>query len=68
MRLKNLLDIKEKYQRESINIFLRCDLNITDNDSSRIEESSIISKEALLARISLWDGIENQIKQRKKKL
>ena len=32
MRLKNLVDIKEKYQRKSINIFLRCDLNITDND------------------------------------
>ena len=39
MRLKNLVDIKEKYQSKSINIFLRCDLNITDNDSSRIDFS-----------------------------
>ena len=39
MRLKNLVDIKEKYQGKSINIFLRCDLNITDNDSSRIDFS-----------------------------
>ena len=38
---------------------------LCNNDSKKISESSSISKEALLARISLWDGIENQIKQRK---
>ena len=32
----------------------------------KISEASSISNEALLARISLWDGIENEIKQRKK--
>ena len=40
MRLKNLADIEEKYQKKSINIFLRCDLNITENDSSRIDLSA----------------------------
>ena len=39
MRLKNLSDIEEKYQKKSINIFLRCDLNITENDTSRIDLS-----------------------------
>ena len=39
MRLKNLVDIEKKYQKKSINIFLRCDLNITDNDLSRIDLS-----------------------------
>ena len=39
MRLKNLVDIKKKYQKKSINIFLRCDLNVTDNDLSRIDLS-----------------------------
>ena len=39
---------------------------LCNNDAMKISESSSISKEALLARISLWDGIENEIKQRKK--
>ena len=39
---------------------------LCNNDGKKISESSSISKEALLARISLWDGIENEIKQRKK--
>mgnify|MGYP001409335116 CR=1 FL=1 len=38
---------------------------LCNNDAKKISESSSISKEALLARISLWDGIENEIKQRK---
>ncbi len=38
---------------------------LCNNDVKKISESSSISKEALLARISLWDGIENEIKQRK---
>ena len=39
---------------------------LCNKDGKKISESSSISKEALLARISLWDGIENEIKQRKK--
>ena len=39
MRLKNLIDIEKKYQNQSINILLRCDLNITENDFSRIDLS-----------------------------
>ena len=38
---------------------------LCNNDARKISESNSISKEALLARISLWDGIENEIKQRK---
>ena len=38
---------------------------LCNNDAKKISEASSISKEALLARISLWDGIENEIKQRK---
>jgi hypothetical protein len=38
---------------------------LCNNDAKKISESSSISKEALLARISLWNGIENEIKQRK---
>ena len=40
---------------------------LCNNDAKKISESSSISKESLLARISLWDGIENEIKQRKNK-
>ena len=36
------------------------------DETNKISEASSISKEALLERISLWDGIENEIKQRKK--
>ena len=39
---------------------------LCENNQNKIEESNIVSREALLARISLWDGIENEIKQRKK--
>ena len=39
---------------------------LCNNDAKKISEASSISNEALLARISLWDGIENEIKQRKK--
>ena len=38
---------------------------LCDNDESKISESALIAEKALLARISLWDGIENEIKQRK---
>ena len=38
---------------------------LCDNDESKIYESALIAEKALLARISLWDGIENEIKQRK---
>ena len=38
---------------------------LCNNDPIKIEDSSSVSEEALLARISLWDGIENEIKQRK---
>ena len=39
---------------------------LCNNDKEKIEESSKVSIDALLARISLWDGIEKEIKQRKK--
>ena len=39
---------------------------LCNDEAKKISEASLISKEALLARISLWDGIENEIKQRKK--
>ena len=38
---------------------------LCNNDPSKISESALIAEKALLARISLWDGIENEIKQRK---
>ena len=40
--------------------------DIEKHEAKKISEASSISKKALLARISLWDGIENEIKQRKK--
>ena len=39
---------------------------LCNNEARKISEASSISNEALIARISLWDGIENEIKQRKK--
>ena len=39
---------------------------LCNDETKKISEASSISKEALLARISLWDGIENEIKTRKK--
>ena len=39
MKLKTLSDFKNKYSNQKVNIFLRCDLNITENDLSRIEMS-----------------------------
>tara|TARA_B100000575_G_scaffold293399_1_gene304670 strand:- start:1517 stop:2296 length:780 start_codon:yes stop_codon:yes gene_type:complete len=39
---------------------------LCNNDKEKIEESCKVSIDALLARISLWDGIEKEIKQRKK--
>ena len=40
MKLKNLSDFVNKYKNQkNINIFLRCDLNITENDLSRIDMS-----------------------------
>ena len=39
---------------------------LCNDEAKKISEASSISNEALLARISLWDGIENEIKQRKK--
>ena len=39
MKLKTLSDFKNKYRNQTVNIFLRCDLNITENDLSRIEMS-----------------------------
>ena len=39
---------------------------LCNNDPEKIADSISISKEALLARISLWNGIETEIKQRKK--
>ena len=38
---------------------------LCNNDPNKIADSSSISEKALLARISLWDGIENEIKQKK---
>ena len=40
---------------------------LCNNDAKKISESSRISKDALHARISLWNGIEKEIKQRKNK-
>ena len=39
MKLKTLSDFKNKYRNQAVDIFLRCDLNITENDLSRIEMS-----------------------------
>ena len=36
MNLKDLHDLEKKYRNRNINVFLRCDLNITENDLSRI--------------------------------
>ena len=36
MNLKDLHDLEKKYNNRNINVFLRCDLNITENDLSRI--------------------------------
>ena len=38
---------------------------LCDNDQTKISESALIAEKALLARISLWDGIENEIKIKK---
>ena len=38
---------------------------LCDNDPKKISESALIAEKALLARISLWDGIENEIKIKK---
>jgi len=38
---------------------------LCNDEAKKISEARSISKEALLARISLWDGIENEIKLRK---
>ena len=38
---------------------------LCNNDPSKISESALIAEKALLARISLWDGIENEIKIKK---
>ena len=39
---------------------------LCNNDEERILEAKIISEKALLSRISLWDGIESEIKTKKK--
>ncbi len=39
---------------------------LCNDETKKISEASSVSKEALLARILLWDGIENEIKKRKK--
>ncbi|MEC7921096.1 MAG: phosphoglycerate kinase [Chloroflexota bacterium] len=39
MNLFNLDDLKNDYKNVNINVFLRCDLNITENDYSRIDLS-----------------------------
>jgi phage FluMu protein gp41 len=36
------------------------------NDEEKISEAKSISEKALLSRISLWDGIENEIKTKYK--
>lgn len=36
MKLKDLHDLEKKYCNRKVNVFLRCDLNITENDLSRI--------------------------------
>ena len=38
---------------------------LCNNDPSKISESALIAEKAILARISLWDGIENEIKTKK---
>ena len=38
---------------------------LCNNDPSKMSESALIAEKALLARISLWDGIENEIKTKK---
>ena len=38
---------------------------LCNNEPSKISESALIAEKALLARISLWDGIENEIKTKK---
>jgi hypothetical protein len=37
---------------------------LCDNDPNKISESALIAKEALEARIALWNGIENEIKNK----
>jgi len=37
---------------------------LCDNDPIKISESASIAKEALEARIALWNGIENEIKNK----
>jgi phage FluMu protein gp41 len=37
---------------------------LCDNDPNKISESASIAKEALEARIALWNGIENEIKSK----
>ena len=39
MNLFNLDDLKNDYENVDINVFLRCDLNITENDFTRIDLS-----------------------------
>ena len=39
---------------------------LCDNDEEKILEAKLISEKALLSRISLWDGIESEIKTKKK--
>ena len=38
---------------------------LCNNDEEKISEAESISEKALLSRISLWDGIENEIKTKK---
>ncbi len=47
MKLKTLSDFKNKYRNQKVDVFLRCDLNITENDASRIEMSIPTIKELL---------------------
>ena len=78
MRLKNLADIEEKYQKKSINIFLRCDLNITENDSSRIDLSvptiqrllkyKFVNKVIICSHLGRPKGQENNLSLSKKVL
>jgi hypothetical protein len=39
---------------------------LCNNDEEKILEAKLISEKALLSRISLWDGIESEIKTKKK--
>ena len=39
---------------------------LCNNDEEKISEAKSISEKALLSRISLWDGIESEIKTKKK--